>query len=209
MNLQLRHVWQLARLPSNQLVIVLHGRGDLAEGFLWLQKALTIDSLDFLLPTAPTPYGIGYSWYDLPPDQLPGIIESQTLLGEVLSETERNGYAPEQTFLFGCSQGCLMTLEFGARHTRRLGGYIGISGYAYDPEALLRELNPEVNQGDWLITHGIEDEILPVERTREQIQQLNAGGFSVDYREFTKTHTIDVERELPEIREWMTSRCHT
>ncbi len=209
MDLPLRHVWQPARLPSNQLVIVLHGRGDLAEGFLWLQKALTIDSLDFLLLTAPTPYGIGYSWYDLPPDQLPGIIESQTLLGEVLSETERNGYAPEQTFLFGFSQGCLMTLEFGARHTRRLGEYIGISGYAYDPEALLRELNPEVNQGDWLITHGIEDEILPVERTRAQIQQLNAGGFSVDYREFTKTHTIDVERELPEIREWMTSRCHT
>jgi phospholipase/carboxylesterase len=102
-----------------------------------------------------------------------------------------------------------MTLEYGARHTRRLAGYVGISGYAYDPEALLRELNPEVNKGDWLITHGTEDEVLPVARTREQIQQLNAGGFKVDYREFTKTHTIDVGREIPEIREWMRYRCRT
>jgi hypothetical protein len=45
-----------------------------------------------------------------------------------------------------------------------------------------------------------------VAQTRQPIQQLNAGGFGIDYREFTKTHTIDIERELPEIREWMQSR---
>ncbi len=207
MNLPLKHVWQPGRRSTKQLVIVLHGRGDLAEGFLWLQATLAIDSLNFLLLSAPTPYGIGYSWYGLPPDEEPGIIESQGLLGEVLRETEDNGYLPEQTFLLGFSQGCLMTLEFGARHARRLGGYIGISGYAYDPEALLRELNPEVNRGDWLVTHGTEDEVLPVSRTREQVQQLNDAGFRVDYREFTKTHTIDTEREIPAIREWMRSRC--
>ena len=195
MDLPLRHVWQPARLPSNQLVIVLHGRGDLAEGFLWLQKALTIDSLDFLLLTAPTPYGIGYSWYDLPPDQLPGIIESQTLLGEVLSETERNGYAPEQTYLFGFSQGCLMTLEFGARHTRRLGGYIGISGYAYDPEALRQELNPEVNQGDWLITHGFEDEVLPPSRERANRSSNSMPGVSAWITGNSRRHIRSMSNE--------------
>jgi hypothetical protein len=46
MNLSLAHVWQPARLPTKQLVVVLHGRGDLAEGFFWLQAALAIDSLD-------------------------------------------------------------------------------------------------------------------------------------------------------------------
>ena len=205
----LTHVWQPAGVSTKQLVVVLHGRGDSAKGFLWLQEALAIDSLDFLLLTAPNAYDIGFSWYDLPPDQLPGIVQSRRLLDEVLTQTENDGYLPERTFLFGFSQGCLMTLEFGARHTRRLGGYIGISGYVYDPEALLRELNTEVNQGDWLITHGTEDEMLPVARTREQIRRLNTGGFSIDYREFRKAHTIDVERELPEIREWIQSRCRS
>ena len=207
MNLGLTHVWQQARLSTKQLVVVLHGRGDSARGFLWLQEALALEALDFLLLTAPNPYDVGFSWYDLPPNQLPGIVQSRRLLDEALTQTENNGYLPERTFLFGFSQGCLMTLEFGARHARRLGGYIGISGYAYDPEALLRELNPEVNQGDWLITHGTEDEMLPVASTREQIRRLNTGGFRIDYREFRKAHTIDAERELPEIREWMQSRC--
>lgn len=207
LNLPLTHIWQPAQSPQKQLVIVLHGRGDSAEGFLWLQEMLSIDSLDFLLLNAPDPYAVGFSWYDLPPNQLPGITRSQRLLGDVLQVTEQNGYAPERTFLFGFSQGCLLTLEFGARHTSRLAGYIGISGYVYDLEAILREFNPEANQGDWLITHGTDDEMLPVAKTRQQIQQLQAGGFGIDYREFTKTHTIDVERELPEIQQWMQSRC--
>lgn len=207
MNLPLKYIWQPARVPSKQLMVVLHGLGDSAEGFLWLQDELDIDSLNFLLLTAPGEYYMGYSWYDLPPDQLPGIVRSRKLLKEVFTEIQREGYAPEQTFLLGFSQGCLMTLEFGARHAHRLAGYIGISGYTNDPEALLRELNPEVNQGDWLITHGTVDEMLPVDRTRAQMLRLNKGGFKIDYREYRKPHTIDVERELSEIRQWIEARC--
>ncbi len=206
MNLPLTHIFQPARSPSQQLVIVLHGRGDSAQGFLWLQDELAIDSLDFLLLNAPGSYYTGYSWYDLPPDQLPGILRSRKLLEDVFQETESSGYPPERTFLLGFSQGCLMTLEFGTRHSRRLAGYIGISGYSNEPEAIVRELNPEVNQGDWLITHGTQDEMLPVERTRAQMQLLRDAGFKLDYREYRKTHTIDFERELPEIREWMQAR---
>ena len=207
MNLPLTHVWQPARAPSKQLVVVLHGRGDSPSGFLWLQEALAIDSLHFLLLAAPTPYYTGFSWYDLSPNELPGILQSRKLLGEVFAETKTSGYAPEKTFLLGFSQGCLMTLEFGSRHTDRLGGYIGISGYSYNPETLLREMNPDVNKGDWLITHGTEDEMLPVERTRAQMNLLTDGGFKIDYREYAKTHTVDFWRELPEIRKWLQARC--
>jgi phospholipase/carboxylesterase len=187
-------------------MVVLHGRGDSVEGFQWLQEELEIDSLNFLLLNAPKPYYTGFSWYDLPPNQLPGILESRNLLTQVFLETEKSGYPPERTFLLGFSQGCLLTLEFSSRHTRRLAGYIGISGYCYDPEAILREMNPEVNKGDWLITHGTGDDVLPVETTRAQIQSLSAGGFQITYREYRKAHNIDFGRELPEIRDWLRQR---
>lgn len=202
MNLPLTYIWQPSRVPSKRLMIVLHGRGDSAHGFEWLQDQLEIDSLNFLLLNAPDRYYTGFSWYDLPPEQLPGIIRSRKLLTEVLAETARNGYSPAETFLFGFSQGCLMTLEFGARYEHALAGYIGVSGYCYDPAALLKEMNPAVNTGRWLITHGTDDELLPVETTRGQIAQLNAGGFSIEYREYRKPHSVD-ERELYEIREWL------
>jgi phospholipase/carboxylesterase len=203
MNLPLTHLWQPARVKSNQLMIVLHGRGDSAEGFEWLQDELDIDSMNYLLLTAPDPYYTGFSWYDLPPNQLPGVVRSRRVLTEVLTETQAAGYPPDRTFLFGFSQGCLMTLEFGARYERPLAGYIGVSGYCHDPAALLREMNPAVNNGRWLITHGTDDELLPVETTRAQIRQLNAAGFKIAYREYVKPHTIDVERELPEIVRWL------
>ena len=206
MNLPVDYLWQEAHEPSKRLMIVLHGRGDSAEGFRWLQDEMEIDSLNFLILTAPDPYYQGFSWYDMAPNQLPGIVRSRKLLEQVFTATQTSGYGPEQTFLLGFSQGCLMTLEFGARYKHRLAGYIGISGYCYDPEALLREMSPEVNRGDWLITHGNDDDLLPAETTRAQIETLQSGGFKIDYREYAKTHTIDPERELPEIREWVQDR---
>jgi phospholipase/carboxylesterase len=206
MDLALDHVWLAAPEPARRLIVVLHGLGDSAEGFLWIQDAFAMDSLDYLLLNAPTPYYTGFSWYDVPPQQAPGIAKSRKVLHEVLSQIELHGYPPERTFLLGFSQGCLMTLEFGARYTRRLAGYIGISGYSTDPEALLREMNPEVNHGDWLITHGTDDEVLPIATTRAQMRLFNERGFKIDYREYMKPHTIDMRRELQDIRDWLSLR---
>jgi len=206
MKLPLTHIWLPATNRSQQLMVVLHGLGDSARGFLWLQDALEIDSIDYLLLNAPEPYYSGYRWYDIGEDPLTGIVRSRNILSEVFAALSREGYSPDKTFLLGFSQGCLMTLEFGARHADRLAAYVGISGYSINPEELLRDLNPKVNHGDWLITHGTEDEILPVEVTRSQIQVLRNGGFKIDYREYLKTHTLDLDRELPDIRSWIANR---
>jgi predicted esterase len=97
-----------------------------------------------------------------------------------------------------------LSLEPGISY--RLAGYIGISGFILDPAALLRDMNPAVNAGNWLVTHGAQDEMVNVRKTRAQIQTLIDAGFKIDYREYTKGHDIDDQRELPEIREWMVTR---
>ena len=206
MKLPLSHVWLPAKIPSDQLMVVLHGLGDSTRGFLWLQDELQIDSLNYLLLNAPEPYYSGYRWYDIYEDPLSGIVRSRKLLSEVFAVLAGEEYPPEKTFLLGFSQGSLMTLEFGARHSDRLAGYVGISGYTIDPVSLLRDLNPKVNHGDWLITHGTKDEVLPVEKTRTQMHMLREGGFEIDYREYPKTHTIDSNRELPDIRQFIAKR---
>src|SRR4051794_3959523 len=109
---------------SNQLMVVLHGLGDSPRGFLWLPDALHIDSLNYLLLTAPDPYYTGFSWYNVTTNPLERIIRSRLILGEVFAVIAKSGYPPESTFMLGFSQGCLMTLEFGARHPQKLAGYI-------------------------------------------------------------------------------------
>jgi phospholipase/carboxylesterase len=207
LKLPIQYIFQGAALEeSRDLLVVLHGRGDSAAGLDWLQDELAIDTLNFLLLNAPRPYYTGFSWYDMPPHQLAGILASGKLLAQTFQEIAKAGFPPRRTFLGGFSQGCLMTLEFGSRYPVALAGYVGISGYCYDPAAILREMNPTVNRGNWLITHGTEDDLLPVTETRAQIQQLIAGGFQIDYREYRKEHTVDLKHEVPEIREWLLQR---
>lgn len=198
-------IWQSeSSLPSaGCLLVILHGRGDSAEGFAGFRGALGLPGLSVLLLNAPDEQYGGYSWYDLAPNQLPGILRSRALLEKAFAELERLGFSAQRTFLLGFSQGCLMTLEFGGRHAVQLAGYIGISGYCYNPAQLLKEASVAARQGRWLITHGTADEVLSVEQTRDQIRQLIDGGFPVEYREYPKAHTIEVRHELSYIRQWI------
>src|SRR5262249_55855801 len=159
-------------------------------------ESLDLPQLNVLLFNAPDPYYFGYSWYDLPPNQGPGIQRSRALLEKAFAEIHRQGYPPEKCILMGFSQGCLMTLEFGARYPHRLAGYLGISGYCFDADKLLLEKHAAPSSGSWLITHGTRDEVLDVERTRQQMKTLREAGMPIDYREYDKEHTLDPVREL-------------
>jgi phospholipase/carboxylesterase len=189
-----------AQKDSRRLMVVLHGLGDSMDGYRWLPEALRLDALNYLLVNAPDEYYGGWSWYDLPGDAAPGVVRSRKLLFELLDSLRERGFPTEQTLLFGFSQGCLMTLETGLRYPHRLAGLIGVSGYVHDPERLLREMPPGATQQRVLLTHGTYDPLIPISRTRAQVQLLRGAGLQIEWREFAKEHTIAGEAELAVIR---------
>ncbi len=192
--------------PRAKLIVVLHGRGDSPAGFHWLPRALGFRDVAYLLVQAPDAYYTGFSWYDLPPDQGPGILRSRQRLDELFAEIGAQGYRTEDIILFGFSQGCLMTLEWGGRTAQTFAGFLGISGYCYDPEALLRDLTPAARRGSWLITHGYEDAVLPYAVTERQVVFLQAGGLPLRFESYHKEHTVDPFHELPLLRKWIGER---
>jgi phospholipase/carboxylesterase len=196
----LRCDWFAASKTSGKVMVVLHGRGDSSEGFHWMPRELAIPGLNYLMVNAPDPYLMGYSWYDLPPNQTPGVRRSCALLDRVFEEVFAQGFAPADAALFGFSQGCLMTLEWGGRTAHPLAAYIGVSGYVLDAQRLLAERHPASQRPVWLVTHGTEDDVLPFEATRAQIERLSVGGWPLLWHAFKKGHTVDPERELPLIR---------
>jgi len=204
-NLPLDSLFFASKVPSNKLIIVLHGRGDSAEGFGFFPEELGLEDVNYLLLNAPFEYYTGFSWYDLPPNQLPGIEYSKNVLTELLDILFEDRYTPSQTILFGFSQGSLLTFEFGARYTKALAGYIAVSGYIYDADKILVEMNKDVNTSNWLCTHGYEDDVLPFSQSSTQVQTLQEGGFDIDFRAYHKTHTVDMG-ELNEMREWIVEK---
>jgi phospholipase/carboxylesterase len=193
-------------LQNAKLMVVLHGRGDSPAGFSWMPDAMGLPQLNYLFLQAPDDYYGGYSWYGMPPNQKPGILRSRKLLEQTFAEIFAQGYLPGNIILFGFSQGCLMTLEFGGKFSTKLCGYIGVSGYVYDASLLATEADPGVKMGNWLVTHGTRDEVLPIAETRAQIKLLQESGFKIEYREYEKVHTLDDQNEIPFLREWISAR---
>jgi len=200
--LPLHNLFIPSKKESNKLIIILHGRGDSSEGFKFFPQELGLDDINYLLLDAPFEYYTGFSWYDLPPNQLPGIEYSSKILTEVLDTLFKEKYEPSQTILFGFSQGSLLSFEFGARYKEVLAGYIAVSGYIYDADRLLLEMNKEAKRGNWLCTHGYEDDVLPFQESRAQVEVLLDGDFEIDFRAYHKTHTIDMA-EFKEIKKWI------
>lgn len=195
--------WIPARVPSPKWMIVLHGRGDSPEGFHWLPSVIGDPEMSYLLLQAPDEYYTGFSWYDLPPDQGPGILRSRLLLDKVFEETDAQGFRTEDAVLFGFSQGCLMTLEWGGRTKRVFKAFIGISSYCYDPEALVREMSESARHGHWLITHGTFDDVLNFKVTEAQVEFLKSHGLPLDFKRYRKAHTIDEREELPMLLDYL------
>ena len=189
-----------AEAGSRALLVVLHGLGDSMDGWRWLPAELRLPWLNYLLVDAPDDYYGGFAWYDLQGDSGPGIERSRGLLTGLLDVQRAAGFPGEQTALLGFSQGCVMTLDVGFRYPHRLAALVGISGYVWQPEELLRELSPVAKAQRALFTHGTRDPLIPLAPVRAQVAQLKAAGLDLTWREFDKVHTVAGEPELAVVR---------
>ena len=179
---------------SRRLFVVLHG---------WLPGALNLPWLNYLLVNAPDEYYGGYSWFDYPGDIVPGVHRSRKLLFELLDDLRARNFPADQITLGGFSQGCLMSLETGLRYPHRLAGIVGISGWVFELENLLRDLTPIGKAQRVLITHGHYDPILPFAEVKAQVGQLQAAGLKVQWNDFPKEHTVHGEAEISVIRDFV------
>ncbi len=188
---------------SRRLMVMLHGLGDSIEGYRWLPEAMGLPWLNYLLVNAPDDYYGGYAWFDLN-DIVPGVQRSRTLLFELLDDLRAREFPAEQITFGGFSQGCLMAVDVGLRYPHRLAGVVGISGWVFQLEKLLKELSPVARQQRLLMTHGTGDPLILIDPVRGQIPLLKAAGINVEWREFEKVHTM-IEEEIVVIRDFVSA----
>ncbi len=197
-----------ARVPREQqrVMVVLHGRGDRLDSFRSIKDELRIPNFNYLLLNAPRKYDGGYTWYAFPPNQARGIQKSREKLFNLVSELMMEGWASEHIFFYGFSQGCLMSCDFLMNAPFRLGGIVAISGYVYFFSGWQRRLSANSFQIPCLMTHGTKDDALEIEETRAHFKKMKSAGLRVQWQEFEKDHDIDMQEEVPFIREWLLAR---
>lgn len=191
--------------PEEKLLVVFHGLGDSLHGFTWLPQALKLENLSYLLVNAPDDYFGGFSWFDFPDDPLPGILRSRGMIKGLLGELVAQGVKAENLFLFGFSQGCLMAMDAGLRSELALGGVIGVSGWIAFTEEYPAALSEAAKRRPYLVTHGIQDPLLPFATTAAQCKRLRELGLDLEFRPYGKEHTM-LPEEVDDIRAWLEKR---
>ena len=190
--------------PSEQrLMIVMHGRGDSLRSFRSIREELQQPRLNYLLLNAPRRYDTGYTWYGFEPRQMPGVRQSRAKLMTLLEELELAGVASHDIFLYGFSQGCLMSCDLLLNSGRRFAGVVGISGFLFFSTAWKRRVSRTMRTTPLLITQGIRDTAIPIEITRKQSEQFAKAGLNLTWREYDKEHEIDMAVENLFIRAWV------
>jgi len=132
---------------QSALIVISHGLGDSAEGFVDVAEQLStaMPYCKFILPTAPTQpvtMNMGMpmpSWYDIvglderSNENCNGIDKSRSTLHTILkNEHDRNGLAYSRMVLMGFSQGGALSLFSGLSLPSKelqLAGIVVLSGY--------------------------------------------------------------------------------
>ena len=207
--LSLKHLTRFPKQPAETYptVICFHGRGSNEADLIGLAPALD-DRLLWISPRAPLDLMGGYEWYRLEdvgvPNQATFDAAVETLDQFVAEAVGAYPVDARRLFLLGFSQGSMMSYSFALTRPGRVAGVIAQSGYIP-----LNSLNTTwkvdeagVKGKPFILTHGTQDQVIPVEWGRQARDTLVGLGAEVEYREFPMGHMVS-EASLAAIAAWL------
>ena len=175
-------------------LILLHGRGASAESILSLYPELGADGLAALAPQA-----AGHTWY--PHSFLAPLGQNQPYLDSALRKIDSivadlisRGVPSERIALLGFSQGACLTTEYVARHPRRYGAAMGLTGGLIGPPGTPRNYTGSLAGTPVFLGTSDPDPHVPFERVKETEAVLSRMGAKVEVRRYPgMPHTINQE----------------
>jgi len=188
----------------NKAIIGLHGwKGD-EFVFEQVTKIVNLDQSQWYLPRAPyqSESGKGYTWFHGSDEK--GWEYDKTISGllNLIKKINSDGFANEDIYLIGFSQGACLTLEFTLRLPFSLGGAISIAGFIKSKEEIKEEITKESQDTPVLLLHGNQDEIIPVSASITSSSILKEKKNLVFLKTYDAAHKIPI-KITPIIREFI------
>jgi len=184
-------------------MLMVHGRGATANDILGLGLELRHPDVAYLAPQA-----AGNAWYPyrfMEPIERnqPWLSSALAKLEAVLAQIESAGIPPERTIVLGFSQGACLAQEFVARHARRYGGLVGLSGGLIGPDGTPRDYPGSLDGTPVFLGCSDTDPHIPKERVDYSAEVLRGLGGAVTERIYPlMEHTVNRD-ELNFVREML------
>ena len=174
---------------TKSIVVFLHGYGADGADLLSIGNVLADHLPDtlFIAPDAPTKCQMspfGFQWFPIPEMDGSSISEAVIELDRICTFTNewinqviaKEGVNSKDVFLFGFSQGTMLSLYLGPQREQTLGGVIGFSGKLINIESFKSKI---VSLPPVLLVHGDQDAVVSPSYLQEAFKELEALNFEV------------------------------
>ena len=211
-NLSLHHLTQFpasaskpAPDPVHPTILALHGRGSNERDLISLAPYLP-QNLLWISPRGSFELGMdSYEWFQITqigkpdPTRLANALNTiDRFIDEII---ETYPVDKDKLYLLGFSQGSIVSMSYALTKPQRVAGAISQSGYI-PLESGLQIDEAGVKHKPFILTHGIQDPLLPVDwarRSRDILQKLEV---DLEYHEFNMGHQV-IEESLMVINSWL------
>ena len=203
----LTFIEQPARTPSPghpPLLILLHGYGADERDLLSMAGAL---DPRLAIVSARAPIALengGYAWFH--GDDEGELERARNVVLDFIDRAIDDAAADrDRVYLAGFSQGAMLTAAVALTEPRKLAGAAVISGRL--PRGVQQRMaSVELLRGfPMLVTHGVEDAIMPIRFGRELRDTVTPLGVTLDYREFIVGHKI-TDETVHALDQWLQQR---
>ena len=217
MKLSLHH---LTRFPGSHApvadslyptILALHGRGSNEHDLIGLGPYLPQEFL-WISPRGTFTLGPGsFEWFQITqigkpdPTRLQNALQTiDTFIDEIVTSypVDKN-----RLYLLGFSQGSIVSLSYALTKPQRVTGIVAQSGYIPN-EAGLQFEEAGLKDKPFILTHGTQDDLLPVDWARRSRDILQRLGVNLEYHEFNMGHQVS-EESLVVINMWLEKQLKT
>jgi phospholipase/carboxylesterase len=177
---------------AKSVMIMIHGRGLSAHDILSLAYEIDLPDTTYIAPQAKNNTWYPYSFLSPIEQNEPDLSSGLVLIDLIVDMLLQKGFASEQIYLLGFSQGACLSLEYVARNPKKFGGVFGLSGGLIGPA--LNPLSYNGNLGGIEVFLGCSDvdPHIPLERVNQTEEIFEKLGASVTKRIYNgMAHTVN------------------
>lgn len=179
---------------AKKAIVMLHGRGASAESIINLADHLKLKDAAIYAPQATNHSWYPYSFMAPVSSNQPALDSALELVAEIVKSILADGFANEQIYFLGFSQGACLTLEYTGRNANRYGGIVAYTGGLIGEQLFNDNYKGDFKNTPILITTGDPDPHVPVSRVQESVVILEALGANVSSKIYKgRPHTIQLE----------------
>ncbi|MDQ2805665.1 MAG: dienelactone hydrolase family protein [Chloroflexota bacterium] len=172
--------------------VLVHGRGATAADILGLAEEFGVADVAYLAPQAARHTWYPNSFFAPLSSNEPGLSSGLATVGAVLAAVAAAGVPAERTALLGFSQGACLALEYAARHARRYGALVGLSGGLIGPPGTPRTYGGSLAGTPVFLGCSDRDPHIPRARVEESAAVCEALGAVVTLRIYPNMgHTVN------------------